>query len=42
MKTLSSLKGTMSNLSLEMRKIGDTFNEKMQKVYEDAEKNKLK
>ena len=42
MKTLSSLKGTMSNLSLEMRKIGDTFNEKMQKVYEDTEKNKLK
>ena len=42
MKTLSSLKGTMSNLSLEMRKIGDTFNEKMQKVYEHTEKNKLK
>ena len=42
MKTLSSLKGTMSNLSQEMRKIGDTFNEKMQKVYEDSEKNKLK
>jgi len=42
MKTLSSLKGTMTNLSQEMRKIGDTFNEKMQKVYEDTEKNKLK
>ena len=42
MKTLSSLKGTMSNLSQEMRKIGDTFNEKMQKVLEDTEKDKLK
>ena len=42
MKTLSSLKGTMSNLSQEIRKIGDTFNEKMQKVLEDTEKDKLK
>ena len=42
MKTLSSLKGTMTNLSQEMRKIGSTFNEKMQKVLEDSEKNKLK
>ena len=41
MKTLSSLKGTMSNLSEEMRKIGSTFNEKMRKVMEDTEKNKL-
>ena len=42
MKTLSSLKGTMTNLSQEMRKIGSTFNDKMQKVLEDTEKNKLK
>ena len=42
MKTLTSLKGTMSNLSEEMRKIGNTFNEKMQKVLEDTEKTKLK
>ena len=42
MKTLSSLKGTMSNLSQEMRKIGNTFNEKMQKVLEDTQKDKLK
>ena len=42
MKTLSSLKGTMTNLSQEMRKIGSTFNEKMQKVLEDSEKDKLK
>ena len=42
MKTLTSLKGTMSNLSQEMRKIGNTFNEKMQKVLEDTENNKLK
>ena len=42
MKTLSSLKGTMSNLSQEMRKIGNTFNEKMQKVLEDTQKDNLK
>ena len=42
MKTLNSLKGTMSNLSQEMRRIGNTFNEKMQKVLEDTEKTKLK
>ncbi len=42
MKTLTSLKGTKSNLSQEMRKIGNTFNEKIQKVLEDTEKNKLK
>ncbi len=42
MKTLSSLKGTMSNMTEEMKKIGNVFNEKMQKVLEDTEKNKLK
>ena len=42
MKTISSLKGTMNNLSEEMKRIGSTFNEKMQKVLEDSEKNKLK
>ena len=42
MKTLSSLKGTMTNMTEEMKKIGNTFNEKMQKVLEDTEKNKLK
>ena len=42
MKTLSSLKGTMSNMTEEMKKIGNAFNEKMQKVLEDTEKNKLK
>ena len=33
MKTLSSLKGTMSNMTEEMKKIGNAFNEKMQKVW---------
>ena len=42
MKTLTNLKGTMSNMTEEMKKIGNTFNEKMQKVLEDTEKNKLK
>ena len=42
MKTLSSLKGTMTNMTEQMKKIGNTFNEKMQKVLEDTEKNKLK
>ena len=40
MKTLTNLKGTMSNMAEQMRKIGNTFNEKMQEVLE--EKNKLK
>ena len=42
MKTLSSLKGTVTNMTEQMKKIGNTFNEKMQKVLEDTEKNKLK
>ena len=42
MKTLTSLKGTMTNMTEQMKKIGNTFNEKMQKVLEDTEKNKLK
>ena len=42
MKTLTSLKGTMSNMTEQMKRIGNNFNEKMQKVLEDTEKNKLK
>ena len=42
MKTLTTLKGTMTNMTEEMKKIGSQFNEKMQKVLEDTEKNKLK
>ena len=42
MKTLTSLKGTMTNMTEQMKKIGNTFNDKMQKVLEDTEKNKLK
>ena len=42
MKTLTNLKGTMTNMTEEMKKIGSTFNEKMQKVLEDSEKDKLK
>ena len=42
MKTLTNLKGTMGNMTEEMKKIGANFNEKMQKVLEDTEKNKLK
>ena len=42
MKTLTTLKGTMSNMTEQMKKIGNNFNEKIQKVLEDTEKNKLK
>jgi len=42
MKTLTNLRGTMTNMTEEMKKIGSTFNEKMQKVLEDTEKDKLK
>ena len=42
MKTLTTLKGTMSNMTEQMKKMGNNFNEKMQKVLEDTEKNKLK
>ena len=42
MKTLSNLKGTMSNMAEQMRKIGNNFNEKMQQVLENNENNKLK
>ena len=42
MKTLTTLKGTMTNMTEQMKKIGNNFNEKMQKVLEDTEKNKLK
>ena len=42
MKTLTNLKGTMTNMTEEMKRIGSTFNEKMQKVLEDSEKDKLK
>ena len=42
MKTLTNLKGTMTNMTEEMKRIGSTFNEKRQKVLEDSEKDKLK
>ena len=41
-KAISDLKSTMGNLSEEMNKLGNKFQEKLNKVMEDTEHNKLK
>ena len=41
-KAISDLKTTMGNLSNEMNKLGNKFQEKLNKVMEDTEHNKLK